>query len=126
VRAAALTAAALCVPASLALGLALRACCTWPLSRRPGRTTPGLKATLLSWLPYALAFGAVPSIVTLALEEPALAPVVGVRGRARCWGSGRTCATRCPTWRRTSPPGVRGLPHALGPGRSGALAARCC
>ena len=62
VRTAALTALVLCVPLSLAMGLAAgllhlaAVAAAWSYNAR-------LKATALSFLPYALAFGAVPSIV---------------------------------------------------------------
>jgi 4-hydroxybenzoate polyprenyltransferase len=121
VRAAALTALALCVPASLALGLragllhlaAVGA--AWAYNAR-------LKATLLSWAPYALAFGAVPSIVTLALAEPVLAPWWATAAGALL-GVGAHLCNVLPDLEEDLATGVRGLPHVLGPGRSGALAA---
>ena len=62
-----------------------------------------LKATALSFLPYALAFGAVPSIVVLALPGAALAPAWATRGG---------CAAGCrrPPVQRAARP--RGGPRA--------------
>ncbi|MCW2681241.1 MAG: UbiA prenyltransferase [Frankiales bacterium] len=121
VRAAALTAAALCVPASLALGwraglLHLAAvAAAWAYNAR-------LKATLLSWLPYAFSFGAVPSIITLARDEPALAPWWATAAGALL-GVGAHLCNVLPDLEEDLATGVRGLPHVLGPGRSAVVAA---
>jgi 4-hydroxybenzoate polyprenyltransferase len=73
VRIACLTAAALCVPLSLALG--------WRAGLAHLVAVGGgwaydlrLKSTPLSPLPYALSFGLLPSVVTLAMPEPGWAP----------------------------------------------------
>lgn len=121
VRTAALTAAALCVPASLALGLRAgllhlaAVAAAWAYNAR-------LKATLLSWLPYAFSFGAVPSIVTLARDAPVLAPWWATAAGALL-GVGAHLCNVLPDLEEDLATGVRGLPHALGPGRSTALAA---
>jgi len=121
VRAAALTAAALCVPASLALGLApgllhlAAVAAAWSYNVR-------LKATLASWVPYALAFGAVPSIVTLALPGGPPAPFWATLAGALL-GVGAHLCNALPDLDQDLATGVRGLPHALGARRSGALAA---
>lgn len=121
VRAAALLAACLCVPASLALGwraglLHLAAvAAAWGYNAR-------LKATLLSWAPYAFAFGAVPSIVTLARDAPVLAPWWATAAGALL-GVGAHLCNVLPDLEEDLATGVRGLPHALGPARSGTLAA---
>jgi len=121
VRAAALTAAALCVPASLALGLApgllhlAAVAAAWSYNVR-------LKSTLASWVPYALAFGAVPSIVTLALPGGPPAPVWATLAGALL-GVGAHLCNALPDLEQDLATGVRGLPHALGARRSGALAA---
>jgi 4-hydroxybenzoate polyprenyltransferase len=121
VRTAALTAAALCVPASLALGwraglLHLAAvAAAWAYNAR-------LKSTLLSWAPYAFAFGAVPSIVTLAVDEPVLAPWWATAAGALL-GVGAHLCNVLPDLEEDLATGVRGLPHVLGPGRSAAVAA---
>ena len=121
VRAAALTAAALCVPLSLALGLRAgllhlaAVAAAWAYNAR-------LKSSLLSWLPYALAFGAVPSIVTLALPDPAQAPLWATAAGALL-GVGAHLTNVLPDLEEDLATGVRGLPHALGPRRSAAIAA---
>ena len=121
VRTAALTAAVLCVPASLALGLRAgllhlaAVAAAWAYNA-------WLKSSLLSWLPYALAFGAVPSIVTLALPEPVWAPVWATAAGALL-GVGAHLTNVLPDLEEDLATGVRGLPHALGARRSAALAA---
>ncbi len=121
VRAAALTAAALCVPASLALGwraglLHLAAvAAAWAYNAR-------LKATLLSWAPYAFSFGAVPSIITLARDEPVLAPWWATAAGALL-GVGAHLCNVLPDLEEDLATGVRGLPHVLGPVRSATAAA---
>ena len=121
VRAAALTALALCVPLSLALGVRAgllhlgAVVAAWSYNAR-------LKSSLLSWAPYALAFGAVPSIVTLALPEPAAAPVWATAAGALL-GVGAHLTNVLPDLEEDLATGVRGLPHVLGPRRSAALAA---
>lgn len=121
VRTAALVAAALCVPASLALGwrsglLHLVAVASaWAYNAR-------LKATLLSWAPYAFSFGAVPSILTLARDAPVLAPWWATAAGALL-GVGAHLCNVLPDLEQDLATGVRGLPHALGPARSAVLAA---
>ena len=121
VRVAALTAAALCVPFSLALGLRAgllhlaAVAAAWAYNAR-------LKSSLLSWLPYALAFGAVPSIITLALPAPVLAPAWATAAGALL-GVGAHLTNVLPDLEQDLATGVRGLPHLLGPRRSAALAA---
>ena len=121
VRAAALTAAALCVPLSLALGwragLAhlVAVAAAWAYNAR-------LKATALSWAPYALAFGLVPSVVTLSLPDGGWAPVWATAAGALL-GVGAHLANALPDLDDDLAQGVRGLPHRLGPQRSAALAA---
>lgn len=121
VRAAALTAAALCVPLSLALGLRpgllhlAAVAAAWAYNAR-------LKSSLLSWLPYAFAFGAVPSVVTLAL--PAGGPAPGwATAAGALLGVGAHLTNVLPDLEQDLATGVRGLPHVLGPRRSAALAA---
>jgi 4-hydroxybenzoate polyprenyltransferase len=121
VRRAALAAAALCVPASLALGLRAgllhlaAVAAAWAYNAR-------LKASLLSWAPYALAFGAVPSIVTLARTEPVPAPWWATAAGALL-GVGAHLCNVLPDLEEDLRTGVRGLPHVLGPRRSAGLAA---
>lgn len=121
VRAAALTAVALCVPLSVLLGagaglLHLAAVgVAWAYNAR-------LKATALSWLPYALAFGAVPSIVTLALPGAPVAPWWATLAGALL-GVGAHLCNALPDLDADLSDGIRGLPHRLGPRRSVGLAA---
>jgi 4-hydroxybenzoate polyprenyltransferase len=109
------------VPASLALGLApgllhlAAVAAAWSYNVR-------LKSTLASWVPYALAFGAVPSIVTLALPGGPPAPVWATLAGALL-GVGAHLCNALPDLEQDLATGVRGLPHALGARRSGALAA---
>ena len=73
VRRALVSAAVACVPLSLALGWAagtlhlVAVASGWTYDLR-------LKSTRLSPLPYAVSFGLLPSVITLALPDPALAP----------------------------------------------------
>jgi 4-hydroxybenzoate polyprenyltransferase len=116
VRTAALLAAALCVPASLSLGwraglahlVAVASAWTYNL---------GLKATVLSFAPYAVSFGLLPNVITL------------VRGQAAPWwataagallGIGAHAANVLPDLDDDARTGVRGLPQRLG--RTGATA----
>ena len=121
VRTAAFAAVALCVPLSLAMGaraglLHLAAvAAAWAYNAR-------LKSTLASWVPYALAFGAVPSIVTLGLPDAPLAPWWATAGGVLL-GVGAHLCNALPDLEDDLAEGVRGLPHRLGPGRSSALAA---
>lgn len=121
VRDAAFVAAAACVPLSLAMG--------W----RPGLThllavgsawayNLRLKATMLSWAPYALAFGLVPSIVTLGLPASPWAPAWATAAGALL-GVGAHLANVLPDLVDDAATGVRGLPHRLGRPRSAALSA---
>jgi 4-hydroxybenzoate polyprenyltransferase len=121
VRTAALAALALSVPLSLALGLRAgllhlaAVAAAWAYNAR-------LKSTRLSWLPYAFAFGSVPSILTLALPEPVLAPVWASAAGALL-GVGAHLTNVLPDLDDDLATGVRGLPHVLGLRRSSALAA---
>ena len=121
VRTAALVALALCVPLSLALGpaaglLHLAAVgAAWSYNAR-------LKATAASWVPYALAFGAVPSIVVLALPGAGVAPLWATAAGALL-GVGAHLCNALPDLEEDLAQGVRGLPHRLGPARSSGLAA---
>ena len=119
VRTAALTAAALCVPLSLALGLApgllhlAAVAAAWGYNAR-------LKATALSWAPYAFAFGAVPSIITLVRGE--VAPWWATSAGALL-GVGAHLCNVLPDLDADLAQGIRGLPHRLGPRRSAITAA---
>lgn len=121
VRNAALVAVSVCVPLSLALGwraglahlLAVGG--AWAYNGR-------LKATVLSALPYAIAFGLVPSVIALALPGGRLAPWWASTAGALL-GVGAHLANALPDLDDDVAEGVRGLPHRLGAPRSAAVAA---
>lgn len=81
----------------------------------------GLKRGLLSALPYAVAFGALPAVVTLALPEPRLPPAWMVAAGALL-GVGAHLLNALPDLAEDAQTGVRGLPHRLGAGRVRRLA----
>ncbi|MET9343105.1 UbiA family prenyltransferase [Nonomuraea sp. NPDC003804] len=112
VRAAALVALGLCVPLSLASGwqagtvhlAGVGAAWAYDL---------GVKATVWSWLPYAVGFGALPAFVTLGLPGrpwPAWWAVLA----AALLGVGAHLANVLPDIRADLAAGVRGLPQRLG------------
>jgi protoheme IX farnesyltransferase len=120
-RTAALVAAGACVPLSLAMGWRagilhlLAVAVAWAYNVR-------LKSTVLSWLPYALAFGAIPSIVTLGLPGSPVAPAWATAAGALL-GVGAHLANVLPDLADDAATGVRGLPHRLGERWSAALSA---
>ncbi|GAA1918606.1 UbiA family prenyltransferase [Nocardioides lentus] len=75
----------------------------------------GLKATVLSWLPYAVAFGALPAFVLLAdgLSVPGWMPVAGA-----LLGVGAHVLNVVPDLDDDAATGVRGMPHRLGARRA--------
>ena len=84
----------------------------------------GLKSTAWSWLPYAVAFGALPVFVALRRRPRPAAAAVGAGRPGRCSGSARTCVNVLPDLADDAATGVRGLPHRLGAAlRPGSLAA---
>ncbi len=111
-RTGALLAVAACVPLSLALGwragvLHLAAVgAAWAYNA-------GLKGTIWSWAPYAFAFAAMPSVVTLALPVPALAQPWATLAGALL-GVGAHLANVLPDLDDDHATGIRGLPHRLG------------
>ncbi|MFE3453139.1 UbiA family prenyltransferase [Nonomuraea sp. NPDC059194] len=113
VRGAAIVALALCVPLSLASGWAAGGVhlagvgAAWAYDL-------GVKATVLSWLPYAVGFGALPAFVTLGLPGrpwPAWWAVLA----AALLGVGAHLANVLPDIWADLAAGVRGLPQRLGP-----------
>jgi 4-hydroxybenzoate polyprenyltransferase len=120
-RAAAATAAAACVPLSLAMGWRagllhlLAVAAAWGYNLR-------LKSTVLSWAPYAFAFGAIPSIVTLGLPGSPWAPAWATAAGGLL-GVGAHLANVLPDLADDAATGVRGLPHRLGPRACSALSA---
>ena len=116
VGAAALVAAAGCVVASLRLG--------WV----PGRVhlhavaaglayDLALKSTLLSPLPYALAFGLLPGVATLSGAHPAW-PAPAATAAAALLGVAAHLANTVPDAEDDARTGVAGLPQRIGPRRS--------
>lgn len=81
----------------------------------------GVKATAWSWLPYALAFGTLPSVVTLAGDTPAWAPA-WMGATAAALGVGAHFLNTLPDLADDARTGVRGLPHRLGATASRVLA----
>lgn len=73
----------------------------------------GLKATVWSWLPYAVAFGTLPAVVTLAGRTPALPPA-WMAATAALLGLAAHLLNVLPDLAADRATGVRGLPHRLG------------
>jgi len=118
-RRAALAAVTACVPLSLAMGVRagllhlVAVAGGWAYNAR-------LKSSPLSWAPYAFAFGAIPSIVTLGLPGHPWAPLWATAAGALL-GVGAHLANVLPDLADDAETGVRGLPHLLGARGSGAL-----
>lgn len=73
----------------------------------------GLKATVFSFVPYAIAFGALPAVATLALPEPVWpAPWAMIAGAL--FGVSAHLANVLPDLDDDLDTGVRGLPHRIG------------
>ena len=72
-----------------------------------------LKSTVLSFAPYALSFGLVPSVVTLGLPGHPWAPWWATAAGALL-GVGAHGANVLPDLEDDAATGVRGLPHRLG------------
>jgi 4-hydroxybenzoate polyprenyltransferase len=82
----------------------------------------GLKATALSWLPYAVAFGSLPAVVSLAGPDHAR-PAWWLMGAGATLGVGAHLLNTLPDLADDARTGVRGLPHRLGEGVSRVVAA---
>ena len=119
VRLACIAAVVACVVLSLALGPAaglLHLGCVaaaWAYNL-------GLKATVWSWVPYAVSFGGLTAVVTLVdgVAPPWWWPV-----GAALLGVGAHLLNVLPDLDDDAATGVRGLPHRLGPGRIAPVAA---
>lgn len=79
------------------------------------------KATPWSWLPYAVAFGSLPPVVSLAGNPPE-APPAWMVGTAAMLGVAAHFLNTLPDLDDDAATGVRGLPHRLGAARSQVLA----
>lgn len=73
----------------------------------------GVKSTFWSWVPYCVAFGVLPGIVTLALPTPVLPELWMVLAGALL-GVGAHLVNVLPDLEDDAATGVRGLPHRLG------------
>lgn len=73
----------------------------------------GLKSTAVSWAPYAVAFGTLPAVVTLAGTSPQVPPWWLV-GAAAALGVAAHFLNALPDFEDDAATGVRGLPHRLG------------
>ncbi|GGK66518.1 membrane protein [Planomonospora parontospora subsp. parontospora] len=116
---AAFTALAACVPLSLASGTAAGAVHLAGVAAAWGYDL-GLKATVLSWVPYAVGFGSLPAFVALGLPGqpwPAWWAVLA----AALLGCGAHLANVLPDIPGDLATGVRGWPQRLGPDRVRAL-----
>jgi 4-hydroxybenzoate polyprenyltransferase len=81
----------------------------------------GLKRTAWSAVPYALAFGTLPAVVTLALPDPVL-PAASTQAAGALLGVGAHLLNVLPDLADDEATGVRGLPHRLGERRVRVLA----
>lgn len=81
-----------------------------------------LKATVWSWLPYVVAFGSLPALVSLAGTPPGLPPVWIVAASAAL-GAAAHFLNTLPDLADDEATGIRGLPHRIGGRRSQAVAA---
>jgi 4-hydroxybenzoate polyprenyltransferase len=81
----------------------------------------GLKATILSWLPYAIAFGVLPAVATLS-ASPSRWPAAWALTAGGLLGVAAHLANVLPDLGDDRASGMRGLPHRIGP-RATALAA---
>jgi 4-hydroxybenzoate polyprenyltransferase len=73
----------------------------------------GLKATAVSWLPYAIAFGLLPAVVTLSDSPPRWPPAWALAAGALL-GVAAHLANVLPDLNYDDATGIRGLPHRLG------------
>jgi 4-hydroxybenzoate polyprenyltransferase len=73
----------------------------------------GLKATVLSWVPYAVAFGSLPAVASLAGDDPVWPPWWMAAAGASL-GVGAHVLNALPDLADDLRTGVRGFPHRLG------------
>src|SRR5450756_2055986 len=70
----------------------------------------GLKATVLSWLPYAIAFGILPAVATLSASPPRW-PAAWALAAGALLGVAAHLANVLPDLCEYEATGVRGVPH---------------
>jgi 4-hydroxybenzoate polyprenyltransferase len=121
VMVAAVVALALCVPLSLASGLAAGVVHLAAVASATAYNL-GLKTTAASALPYAVSFGLLPSFVSLGLPTHHLAPS-WVMAAGALLGVGGHFTQSLPDIARDRAQGLHGLPQRLGPRASSLLAA---
>lgn len=73
----------------------------------------GVKATVLSVVPYLVAFGSLPAVATLAADPPRWPPAWAIAAGA-VLGASAHLANVLPDLADDAATGVRGLPHRLG------------
>ncbi len=122
VRTATVVASAACIVLSLLCGVA-SAIVHLLLSVGGGWAyNAGLKRTQWSWVPYAVAFGALPAVVVLAGEPPRLPPL-WMMACGALLGVGAHFVNVLPDLADDAATGVQGLPHRLGERRARVVAA---
>jgi len=80
-----------------------------------------LKSSPWSWVPYAVAFGTLPAVVTLA-DVPPSWPPAWMMVSAASLGVAAHFLNTLPDFAADAVTGVQGLPHRLGPVRTRAIA----
>jgi 4-hydroxybenzoate polyprenyltransferase len=113
VRGAIAVAAGCCLVLSLASGLASAAVHLLLVVGSGWAYNVGLKRVVWSWVPYAIAFGALPAVITLALPDPQWPPVWMMAAGALL-GVGAHLLNALPDLAEDAQTGVQGLPHRLG------------
>lgn len=73
----------------------------------------GLKATVWSWLPYTVAFGSLPAVVSLAGAPPQL-PAIWIVEASTALGTAAHFLNTLPDLADDAATGVVGLPHRIG------------
>lgn len=109
---AALVALAACVPLSLASGIASGVAHLCAVSAALAYNA-GLKARPVSVLPYAVAFGLAPAVITLGLPTPHMPPLWALAAGALI-GSGGHFTQVLPDIQADRKLGINGLPQLLG------------
>ncbi|WP_405577806.1 UbiA family prenyltransferase [Streptomyces sp. NBC_01190] len=111
----------LCVPLSLATGSVPAGAAHLTGVAAAWAYNFGVKGTVLSWLPYALAFGLLPAFITLGLPGRPLPPLWSMAAGALL-GVGAHVTNVLPDIDSDLAAGIRGLPQRLGRRRSRSLA----